>query len=276
MKEVIKKHPYCRVLYKTDNTPGWYVAYLNGTEQQVIEKCKKQSFAEYQIDFCGSRDKKEKEDYHAELTACYVHMLSSWIYSSELDKWFMGEEIPNPQQTTYTAKKFEMTYEIDEDLYDIAELKSSYMESKAYYCGDERVESVNTLTISTEKEKYSLRFLYSDFECKKWFKKFLKDIEEERFTYFTVEEYWYTKILSWPEGEQCRIIVQDYTSHKATGVVETLNFLVDKNKALKTFTNFYTKLRKEYQELESKVLAALTTEDKEYLQNYEIPNRCYN
>ncbi len=269
MTEKVKYHPYCRVLYKTDNTPGWYVAYLNGTEQQVIEKCKKQPWTKYEIDFVNSRSKKEKEEYRAVLTACYVRMLSGWMYSSELDKWFMGEKIPNPQKPTYTAKKFEVKYVIDDESYDIAELKSSFMESKAYYCGNERVEICNTLTISTEKETYSLRFLYSDYECKKWFEDFLKDIEEDRFTYFSVEEYWYTDIVSWPEGEQCRIIVQDYTSHKATGVVDRLNFLVDKNKALKVFSNFFTKLRTEYKELESKVFAALTDKDKEYLENYQ-------
>jgi hypothetical protein len=268
MKEKTKNHPYCRVLYKTDNTPGWYVAYLNGTEQQVIEKCEKKSWAEYKIDFVNSRSKKEKEEYHAVLTACYVRMLSSWMYSSELDKWFIGEKIPNPQKPTYTATKFEVNYVINDESYDIAELKSYYMESKASYCGNERVEICNTLTISTEKEKYSLEFLYSDYECKKWFESFLQDIEEDRFTYFTVEEYWYTDIILWPEGEQCRIIVQDYTSHKETGVVDRLNFLVDKKKALKTFTNFFTKLRTEYKDLESKVFAMLTDEDKEYLKNY--------
>ena len=70
MTEKVKYHPYCRVLYKTGNTPGWYVAYLNGTEQQVIEKCKKQPWTKYEIDFVNSRSKKEKEEYRAVLTAC--------------------------------------------------------------------------------------------------------------------------------------------------------------------------------------------------------------
>jgi hypothetical protein len=253
-------YQYFEVLYKTDDSPGWYIALLVGNSKEVEFKCQ-QLWKTYQILSGGEWMSKIEDNYPHNPYACDIHMRTNWIYSIELNKWFLPSEIiPTPTSKCKTYNKFNLIYSFDEDDNTIDDLQSSLFDV-LFLHDEEAVEMICNLCFKAGSTEYSIRFLYAHYYGDRIIS-FLDSIENQEFSYFIIEEYWYVKILVWTIGDQCRIKIQSYQDAE---VSEPLDFTIDKQTCIDTFSNFFERLDSEYVRMEKMTLESLTEEDRNVL-----------
>ncbi len=255
-----KTYPYHEVFYKTDDTPGWFLALLVGNPKDVESKCQ-QLWKAYNI-FPGGEWMSEIEDNYPYNPFAYdIHMRTNWIYSKELNKWFLPSEIiPTPTSKCKKYNKFEVVYTFDEDDNTVDDLQSSLFDGLHLHEG-EAVEMVCNLCFKAGRNEYSIRFLYAHYYVDRIIT-FLDSIENNEFSYFIIEEYWYAKILVWTIGDQCRIKIQSYQDAE---VAEPLDFMTDKQTCIDTFSMFFEKLNNEYTRMEKMTLDSLSEKDRIFL-----------
>ena len=246
-----KMYPFSKVLYKDDNTPGWRIALIEGNKKYVEKICR-ELWKTYKI-FSGNR-------FIFPLGLKYpvnpdpeeIHMVSDWVYSSELNKWFLPEEtIPTPAKKCTHSNIFKLDAELD-DLNDISWLKDIYLENIELFNRD-AVKVTFQVTVKAEKQQTAIHLQYSQYEYD-LFKKFIEKVKANKFSYARIEEYSYIKILSWPVGNDCRVIFQDYSYHDY--VREPISTVIDKNLFVKVFEKFLNQIDSQYRELDKAVRAA--------------------
>ena len=253
-----RTYQYCEVFYKTDDTPGWKIARMAGDKQLVEEKCKK-LWSFYKIRNEWDTSEKKQDCYPFILDAHYTHMMDYLIYSSESDKWFFPDEnIPNPISKCPIYNKFDIDYDLYDEYCTIDELKSTLFER---FNGREAVEITADVTFKAGSMHYITRFLYAHYYFSA-IVDFLDSIENNPFSYFEIEEYWYTKILVWTFDDKCRVKIQNYQKETVT---EPVDFITSKDVCIQIFTNFFDKLNNDYTKLEKKTLDSLTEEDINFL-----------
>ena len=272
MKDRTNMHPYCRVLYKTDDTPGWYVAYMDGNIQIVTSKCEK-LWSVFRVMDGGARVERVKDVYPADVLASDAHLLCGWTYSSELDKWFLSDEIlPKPKSKCRTVRNFDIECDFDADLDEIEDKKQELFEDSWY--DFKEIDIAPDVTFSTNGCSHTFSFLYFKYGYKETFEELFKAIDENRFFCFFVDEYWYTQILVWTDDQTCRIIVQDYTSNEKRGVVEPVDFIINKKKAIETLKKWENDLNAKIDEIEIQVLSILSDDEKKRLRNDNTVRFC--
>jgi hypothetical protein len=181
------------------------------------------------------------------------------IYSLELDKWFFpNENIPNPISKCPTYNKFDIEYALYDAYCTIDELKSTLFER---FNGREAVEITVDVTFKAGRMHHLIRFLYAHYYYSV-IVDFLDSIENNSFSYFEIEEYWYTKILVWTFDDKCRVKIQNYREEM---VKEPVDFITSKDECIQIFTNFFDKLNNDYTRLEKMTLDSLTEEDINFL-----------
>jgi len=256
-----KFYPYCKVLYKTEDTPGWYVAYMDGDVESVTKKCEK-IWKIFKVFEGGGHIERIKDEYPVVVYASDAHLLGGWTYSNELKKWFMsGETIPKPKSKCRIARKLNIENDFEADIDTIEDKKEALFEDCWYVYKDIEIESDVTF-VTNQGRSYTFTFQYFKFAYKDVFEDLFKAINENRYYRFYVEEYWYTQILVWSDDKNCRIIVQDYTSNECYGVVDTIDFIIDKKTAIAAFEKWLSELNARCDDIEKQVMAIMTDEEK--------------
>lgn len=246
-----KMYPFSKILYKDNDTPGWNFAFIGGDEKYVEKKCK-ELWKTYKIFSGNSFIFPIGLEYPINPDPEETHLTSSWVYSSELDKWFLPEEtIPVPMNECVHPAFFEINAELD-DLNDISWLKEIYLENIELFNRD-AVKVTFHVTVKAEKQQTTIHLQYSQYEYE-LFKEFLEKVKANQFSYAKIEEYTYIKILSWPVGNDCRLIFQNYSYHDY--VREPISTVIDKNLFVKVFEKFLNQIDSQYRELDKAVRAA--------------------
>ena len=75
-------YEFSHVLYKNDDTPGWQLARISGTEKTVEKKCKK-LFASF-VYFPVIGTEPVEDEYPVTLSPNYVFTFFDWNYSNQL------------------------------------------------------------------------------------------------------------------------------------------------------------------------------------------------
>lgn len=268
MYDTSNMYPHCRVLYKMEDTPGWYVAYIDGDIEAVTKKCEK-LWKNFKVFQGGLSVERIKDEIPADVRAEDAHLYSGWTYSSELGKWFLPDElIPMPKSKCIVAQKFSIECDFDADMDDsIEEKKESLFEES---CFDfHAVDVVADCNFITDSGEYAFTFQYFKSMYKDSIKNLFKALDENRYYCFFVEEYWYTQILIWSDDTICRIIVQDYNSNESRGVIDKLDFIIDKQTAIATFRKWFDDLDNRLNYYETGIAAILTNEEKDRIKSDE-------
>ena len=255
-----ERHTYqsYEVFYKIDDTPGWKIAIMAGDKQLVEEKCKK-LWKVYKIRYESGTLDKLKDVYPFNYRANFIHMRDDIVYSLELDKWFeSGEIIPAPDSKCELLNNFVIDYKLYEDYCTIDDLRSTLFES---FHGREAVEITVDVTFKAAQMQHTIRFLYAHYYQSDIIN-FLDSIENNKFSYLIIEEYWFAKIFVWTIGDKCRVKVQDYHTEI---VKEPVDFMIDKKTCIDVFAKFFLSLDNEYARLEKMTLDSLTEEDINFL-----------
>ena len=260
MDNTQKLYPYREVFYKTDDTPGWYIAVLAGDDQIVEAKCK-QLWTTYHILSGGEWASEVEDHYPYNPYACDAHMRTNWIYSKELNKWFMPDEIiPTPTSKCPNFIKFEISHTLDEEENTNDDLKNTLFDDLSLF-GEEAVVITTNISFKAGNTEYSIQTLYAHYYDDS-VSKFLNRIKKGEFSYFIIEEYWYTKLLVWTVGNQCRVKIQSYQDAEDS---EPLDFIIQKDVCIKIFSKFFDDIDKDYKKLEEMTLESLSDKDREYL-----------
>ena len=245
------------ILYKNDDLPGWFLACLEGNVEEVKLKCEK-LWKHYRFVKEPKFETPTEDVCFYTPPAWMMHETNNWIYSTYLKRWFLPDEpSPKPLFDCYVAKKLEMTLFIDEDYNSISELKVKYIDS-CCTSDNPRITIETVITIKTDKETYSINFWYN-----KWYNefidKFLNEICSNTFTSFSIDEYDMVKILVWNNNGICRVAIQSYNEWE----VETkMLFEIGLNDLISEFYNLFSKLKCEYEKLESQVIACIDDNDR--------------
>ena len=193
------------VFYKTDDTPGWFVAFLTGAESEVLRKIKQFGWKTYKLFRGGTSYESVSDCVPCRLDPLVTFLTSYWIYSIELERWFLpGEIIPLPTTKARDADfSFSVTYDDDmnADLDEISDEESELDGRDIFY-------SVAKVKING----YEFEWEYQD-SCFDSFKRFLEELDQNGFAEVSVEEYNYVRFLAWKHEQHVRVKVHDYDGH---------------------------------------------------------------
>ena len=78
-----------------------------------------------------------------------------------------------------------------------------------------------------------------------------------------IEEYSFIKILSWPQGEKCRIKIQSYEKFIDL-IYDLADFSIDKAVFISSISKFIEYLNNTYKRLDKEVRAAYKLQKKNY------------
>lgn len=262
--EKTKMYPFCEILYKTDDCPGWLYGIMAGDKKTAEKKCKK-NFTSYKIFDGNNRAEEVKDLYPYKLNSATAHRTTDWIYDEETDRWFLPEEtIPVPSSSSCTdAKKIKFGFDLsggkwfnDNTLRDLLEC---YTEEKDIYCNDTVYITAST-TAKIDRKKIWISINYSDYVYEN-FIRFIEGVKADRYSYLIIDEYSFIKILSWPKGEKCRIKIQSY--EKFIDLIHNMaDFSIDKEVFITSISKFIEYLNNTYKKLDKEVRAAYKLQKK--------------
>lgn len=99
------KYPVCRILYKTDNTPGWYMAEKSGSVEECQKICEEKKKSHTWTDYecradCWYYNEIDIPLRKYEPEANDLHMRTLLIYNPDDKKYYYPDEImPYPQKS---------------------------------------------------------------------------------------------------------------------------------------------------------------------------------
>lgn len=244
-----KLYDFSQVLYKTDDTPGWNIALLYGTEEEVKNKAKN-LWTNYQI-FSGNQTVYFNDDsFPINPEPEMTHLTSYWTYSKELNKWFLKDElIPLPSSDCEKTNSFNITFYLPKDQNELSELVEIYNDNKRDYDLDD-VEIYVSVIYHTAKKCFQgfLSFSKSVLED---FVTFKNELQTKSFSNLYMKEYNYLKILGWVNDGKCRIKIQSYDYHDY--VREPIDFEMPFENFISSFDSFINKLSLRYSKINDKV-----------------------
>lgn len=240
---------YRNVFYKTNDREGWNLALITGNDDEVRKKCQAhKDWIDYDIR-CGGKTAAKLEDrmnYYPRPDI--VHQLTDWVYSKELDKWFIKskEGLPYPSIKCEKSNNIDFTYSLDNDDENNAD---NFDEKEEVYIS--AIINISTDTQNTH-DIVEISALYKSFE------KFINELKEKKFAVLHIEEFSCTKYLAWEKDGKIRFTVQDYSGKsKEEYVPVTLDVLVDKNLFYDRFENFYYNLKKDSLNLKQELISII-------------------
>jgi len=263
--EKTKMHPFCEILYKTDDSPGWLYGIMAGDKKTVEKKCKKNFFA-YQI-FDGNKTVEEVKDiYPCKPRSDMVHLTTDWIYNEELDRWFLPEETSTcPSSPCTDAKKIKFGFDLSGGKWfnsnTLSDLLEYYTEEKDICCND-TVYITASITVKIDRKKIWISINYSGYVYDD-FCEFIEGIKADRYSYLIIEEYSFIKILSWPQGEKCRIKIQSYEKFIDL-IYDMADFSIDKEVFISSISKFIEYLNNTYKRIDQEVRAAYKLQKRNY------------
>lgn len=208
-----KMFPYCRILYKTDNSAGWYMGTMGVDEDIAKEYCEKQKnkglWYDYKCYLAGKRVFQLDPNFSRCKPSAYdMHLLTDLIYNSYEDKWFYPDEImPLPKTDAKLCKDFYL---------DIVPLDLTSDGCPLWDKNDfENVAA--SIRFLPCKYKFNIQVDLLDVPD------FIKRLKKYGYAEMTVEEYTFCKLLAWKVEGNILFILQYYGEDE---VEECLKILV--------------------------------------------------
>jgi len=197
-------YPICTILYKTDNTDGWYYAIMSGSEKECKNECEKLKAQHHWYDnkcyvssWCVKEQNIPFQNYKP--SAEYIYRCTDLIYNPFNNKfYYSSEDIPYPESNKRTTNNFDIVVkgegENDENIWEPDDVDD--------------FESGTDVTISFGHKKDKIitiaEYILKDIP------KFIKRLQSTGYANFSNEEYTYTKFLAWEVQDKVRFIVQYY------------------------------------------------------------------
>ena len=225
-----KLYPLCEILYKKDNSEGWYFGCMGGEEEECKKKCEelKKQYGWYDYKrFVNSwwvvKPDTEFKIYNPRADS--MHETSSFIYSTQEQKYYYPEEIiPYPKKETEIDDNFKITIKGEDD---------NVWEPEDEEDFNEKTE-VLILFGSTEYENFVLAdYMIEDI------KPFIDRLKEENYSNLSVLEYTNTKLLAWKKDNTVRLIIQNYNDDD---IIIEYDKLIPENIFYREFNKLYEKL----------------------------------
>lgn len=249
-------YPVCTILYKTENTDGWYYATMSGSEKECKKECNKLKKINNWYDYkCYASSwyviKRDIPFQNTIPQADYIHHLTDLIYNPFNNKFYYSNEImPCPKAKKKITDKFEIIVkgEGDDDEY-IWEPDDS-----------DDFESGTDVTVSFGGKKYKIVTIAEDLV--KDIPDFIKQLKKTGYANLSIEEYTYTKFLAWEVEDRVRFIVQYYGDSDVETVFDKL---ISKDIFYTEFEKCFSKLKK-YIEKHNKLFNEFKLQER-FLQN---------
>lgn len=247
MNDKTVEYPYCKVAYKENDSLGWKLAIMDGDKETVNKKCKQFNWFDYIVFEAGSNVKPIKDNFNYYPRADLVHLLSHWIYSKDLDRWFVNEDeiIPYPKKNCEETDKIQFSYYFDYDDVDASDFDCN---EPIYVSAEVEFET------KTQKAEATIEItiLYDNFE------NFITNLKTKKFGACHIEEFTNYKLLAWEKEDKVRFMIQNYNGYNENNEYIPIDFdvLVNKDIFYKYFEEFYNSLK-----IESKKLLQEMTEE---------------
>ena len=238
-------YEFSHVLYKNDDTPGWQLARISGTENAVEKKCKK--LFPFFVYFPVVGTEPVKDEYPVTLSPNYVFTFFDWTYSKELKKWFLpDEEIPFPKSKCEKADKFKINFSVPARKNKIDELIEQYNE----WMEEDRTTmfSIDTeITLSTPDTSVKHGMFFSFHSLGK-LEMFIGSTIKNGFGVYNADEDDLFKFLAWKKDENIiRFKIQDYS--KDSKVTELMDVEIPLVSFIAMFESFFNKIVTKHAEI---------------------------
>ena len=202
-------YEFSHVFYKNDDTPGWQLARISGTENAVEKKCKK--LFPFFVIFPVIGSEPVEDAYPVTLSPNYVFTFFDWTYSKELKKWFLPDEaIPYPKSKCEKSNLFKINYAVPARKNKTEDLVEQYCE----WMEEDRTTmfSIDTeITFSTSDISVKHGMFFS-FHVLSKMEMFIGSTIKNGFGVFNADEDDLFKLLAWKKDEDTiRIKLQDYS-----------------------------------------------------------------
>lgn len=245
-------YDYFYVFYKTEKTPGWNIAIITISSGTTIEKKIKRhwDWIETKV-FKGTKfDKYYLDSFPLILAPGDIHLYSPWIYSLELEKYFLPDEIiPIPEAK---AKQDFFNYEImlkdnlDDGLDDLnLELNAEYDWDVSK--GKKACFRYTPILKINNSVKIYLKFCDCFYEL---ISNLYYELKTNKYAFIKINDVEYFKFLLWDCGEQIRFKIQDYNIH--TQVEEPVDIEMSKSEFFEKFNEMFEELQKHLDNFKSK------------------------
>lgn len=220
-------HVY-RVLYKLDNTPGWYYGEVLGSYKEVGALCKKlqqeRNWYTYEYQHDGDGHNLDRGQFmQIAPTDDDLHMRTGLIHNTWNNKYYFPDEMmPYPEHCSKrSTSKFAIKVEDDED-----EIDEDWFDP-------DKIEVMLRIGMYKPVEILAIaNWVLEDLPD------FIKDLKEFGCANLSIEEHWYHKFLAWQVGNKVRFVIQ-CTGHDRAKVV------MNKLMPAKLFYDEFEKLAKE-------------------------------
>lgn len=205
------KNPYCEILYKTENLPGWKMGRIGLDKKDVIKYCEEKKsqgiWADYKIYMSGTICYHYPSEFTPHSLSAYdAHLTTDLIYNSYDEKWYRPEDtIPLPKTDAKLCKDFHLKI-IPEDLADWPLWDKDDFEGV-------------TAIVKFHPCRYKYKILVEDLNVAR----FLRRLKKYGYAELIVEEYTFCKFLAWKTNGNILFILQNYD---VDDVEEALNILV--------------------------------------------------
>ena len=244
-------YPICTILYKIENSDGWYYAIMSGEENECRKRCdeikKKNNWYDYEC-YVSSRCvlKKNIPFQNTMPEANYIHRATDLIYNPFDNKFYYSEEtMPYPKIKKRTTSFKIIVKGEGEDEENIWEPNDT-----------DDFESGTDITISFGHKKDKIITIAEDLLSD--IPKFINRLKLFGYANLSIEEFTYTKFLAWEVQDKVRFIVQYYGGFN----IETeIDKLITKELFYKEFQNLNLTLQK-YIEKHNKLFNAFKSQEK--------------
>ncbi len=247
-------YKYANIFYKKEDAPGWIPAIMAGDEKSVKAKANelkiKNNWFDVQIFPGGARRMPVPDFENIELEPRETQLISNWVYSCELSKWFLDEDeiIPVPHSQCEVSNDLTVIYGFQEDMNDDL---SDTTEEDLYPIIDVKIKTLNQLASGPIELHFP----------KGYIKKFIDKIKAGKYACIDLGDFASAKILIWTIGNKIRFKVQSY--YEDYTVSEPMDVLVDRDA-------FISKLDKTIQGINNETKELLANPKDYVFKNKEI------
>jgi len=241
-----KMYPYCEILFKITDEPGWILGKMNGGKAIVEEKCSTQKWFKYQVYDGCSCAWEISDKYPVEIDPYNMHLRSNWIFSNELNRIFLPEEIiPIPRSNAIISDDLHIKFNFNQEDNNINDLIDLH-EDKIKYRGTQIINTYPEIAFELNRVSYRINAEYST-DIDNRLSSFINGLIYNKYSYFIIDEYNYTKFLAWCDGVNCRFKIQNYDEHNA--VFEPIDVIIKKNVLINVLMKFKVDILNEHNKL---------------------------
>lgn len=257
---------------KTEQMPGWNIAIITVSNETTIEKKIKRhrDWIETKV-FAGTQfDKYYFDTFPVILGPGDMHLFSSWIYSLELKKYFLPDEIIPIPESQAKQNYFNFEIMLKDDLnYGLDDLNLELDKEYEWGLSEENKKcfSYKPIIRINDSVKIYLRFCDCFYEL---LSNLYYELKTNKFTFLKINESQYFKFLFWDCGKTIRFKVQDYIIH--TQVEEPVDIEIPKEEFFKRFNEMLEELQKNLDVFKTKFNCTIETVGKITYKNLSYQN----